>query len=178
MSDSGRCPECGAELPANSPKGLCLACLLKRGLESNTVGFTAEDAPAARWKPPTLEELAGRFPELEILRLIGRGGMGAVYQARQKNLDRVVALKILPPEMGHDAAFAERFTREAQAMAQLNHPHIVTIYEFGERGGWYYFVMEYVDGLNLRGLLDSGHVAPREALAIVPQICEALQYAA
>lgn len=103
--------------------------------------------------------------------------MGAVYLARQKSLDRTVALKILPPELGLDLAFADRFTREAQAMARLSHPYIVTIHEFGRRGPFYFFVMEYVDGLSLRALLDSGHMSPREALAIVPQICEALQYA-
>lgn len=177
MNQSDKCPECGAAIPASGPRGLCPACLLKRGLETNTIGYTAEDAPTARWTPPTIEELATRFPELEITRLIGRGGMGAVYLARQKSLDRIVALKILPPEMGQDPAFAQRFATEAQAMAKLNHPHIVTIYEFGRQAGWYYFVMEYVDGLSLRGLLDSGHVSPKEALAIVPQICDALQYA-
>jgi len=179
MSQTNQCPECGEALPANAPSGLCPACLLKRGLESNTAGYTAEapSTPTARWVPPSVEELATRFPELEIARLIGRGGMGAVYRALQKNLDRVVALKILPPEMGHDPAFAERFAREAQAMARLNHPHIVTIHEFGQRAGLYFFIMEFVDGVSLRGLLDSGHVAPKEALAIVPQICEALQYA-
>jgi serine/threonine protein kinase len=71
------------------------------------------------------------FPQLEILELIGKGGMGAVYKARQKELDRLVALKILPPGIGHDAAFAGRFAREARALAKLNHPGIVTLYEFG-----------------------------------------------
>ena len=158
--------------------GRCPVCLLKRGMEPNTAGYTAEDA--APWTPPTAEELAGVFPELEVVCLLGRGGMGAVYRARQKQLDRVVALKILPPEMAGDAArggFAERFAREAQTLAKLNHPHIVTLYEFGERQGVYFFIMEYVDGMNLRGLLDAGQIAPKEALAIVTQICEALQYA-
>jgi hypothetical protein len=130
------------------------------------------------------------FPQLEILGLIGQGGMGAVYQARQKELDRIVALKILPPGIGRDAAFAERFAREAKALARLNHPGIVTLYEFGHVSGagvppvagetpapLYYFLMEYVGGVNLRQLLNAGRVAPREALAIVPQICDALQYA-
>ena len=103
--------------------------------------------------------------------------MGAVYQARQKELDRIVALKILPPGIGQDAAFAERFTREAKALAKLNHPGIVTLYEFGRADGLFYFLMEYVDGVSLRQLLNAGRVSLREALAIVPQICDALQYA-
>ena len=126
---------------------------------------------------PTLEELVKPFPELEILGFIGQGGMGAVYKARQKALDRVVALKILPPGIGGDPSFAQRFAREAQALAKLNHPGIVTLYEFGQADGLFYFLMEFVDGVNLRHLLEAGRVSPREALAIVPQICDALQYA-
>lgn len=126
---------------------------------------------------PSLEELSGYFPQLEIIGLLGRGGMGAVYKARQKQLDRIVALKILPPGIGEKPTFAERFTREARALAKLHHPNIVTLYEFGEAGGLFYFLMEFVDGLNLRQLLDAGNMGEREALAIVPQICEALQFA-
>ena len=130
-----------------------------------------------RFVPPTVEELGSKFPQLDILKFVGQGGMGAVYKARQKQLERVVALKILPPGIGEDPAFAERFTREAKALAKLNHPGVVTIYEFGCADGLYFFLMEFVDGLNLRQLLDGGRVSPREALAIVPQICDALQYA-
>jgi serine/threonine protein kinase len=126
---------------------------------------------------PTPDELAKPFPQLEILGFIGQGGMGAVYKARQKALDRIVALKILPPGIGKDPAFAERFTREAKALAKLNHPGIVTLYEFGQADGLFYFLMEFVDGVNLRQLLEAGRLSPREALAIVPQICDALQYA-
>jgi len=82
--------------------------------------------------PPTPAELAPLFPELEILELVGQGGMGVVYKARQKRLDRFVALKILLPKVSQDPAFAERFTREARAMAMLSHPHIVAVYDFGE----------------------------------------------
>jgi predicted Ser/Thr protein kinase len=103
--------------------------------------------------------------------------MGAVYKARQPALDRLVALKILPPSSQRDPAFAERFTREAVALGKLNHPNIVMVYDFGQVQGLYYFVMEYVDGLNLRELLRSGHMQPAEALKIVPQICDALQFA-
>jgi len=121
--------------------------------------------------------LAQRFPQLEILELIGAGGMGAVYKARQRALDRVVAVKILPPEVGADPAFAERFAREAQALARLGHQHIVSVYDFGVAGDLYYFIMEYVDGANLRQLIHAGNLNPAEALAIVPQICDALQFA-
>ena len=86
-------------------------------------------------------------------------------------------MKILPPGIGQEPAFAERFTREAQALAQLNHPGIVTLYEFGETEGQFYFLMEFVDGVNLRQLLANSRVSTREALAIVPQICDALQFA-
>ena len=138
---------------------------------------TETGAGRAAFVPPAVEELARNFPQLEIIGLIGKGGMGAVYKARQPKLNRVVALKILPPAISNEPAFARRFTREAQALAQLNHPGIVTLYEFGEANGQFYFLMEFVDGVNLRQLLHAGRVSAREALAIVPQICDALQYA-
>ena len=128
------------------------------------------DDPSRSSKP----ERIGRYRLVEVL---GRGGMGAVYTARQKELDRLVALKILPPEIGRQESFAQRFAREAQAMAKLSHPNIVTIHDFGRRDDFYFFLMEYVDGLSLRHVLDSGGVSTKEALAIVPQICDALQYA-
>jgi serine/threonine protein kinase len=154
---------------------------MKIGLGSEAPsGASAGTAAGAKGKafvPPAPAELAPMFPQLEVMGLIGQGGMGAVYKARQKELDRVVALKILPPDIGQDAAFAERFTREAKALARLDHPGIVTIHDFGRATGLYFFVMEYVDGVNLQQLLHGGRVSAREALAIVPQICDALQYA-
>jgi serine/threonine protein kinase len=135
----------------------------------------APEKPA--FTPPDLEELGRKFPQLDIIALIGHGGMGAVYKARQRELDRIVALKILPPGIGDDTAFAERFAREAKALVRLNHPGIVTIHDFGRVEGLYFFVREFVDGVNLRQLISGGRVSPREALAIVPEICDALQYA-
>src|SRR5205085_9636122 len=96
---------------------------------------------------------------------------------RQPRLNRLVALKILAPEREHDPAFAGRFEKEAQALARLSHPNIVTIHDFGQAGGMYYLLMEFVDGVTLRQLLNTARVSPREALAIVPQICDALQFA-
>ena len=142
-------------------------------LSEESGGSPSEAKPA----PPTPEQIARHFPGFEILECLGRGGMGVVYKARQKSLDRLVALKILAPERERDAAFAQRFAVEAGTLARLNHPGIVTIYDFGQADGLFYFVMEFVDGVSLRQLLRAGRVAPREALAIVPEICDALQYA-
>jgi predicted Ser/Thr protein kinase len=157
--------------------------------------------PTTSWKttftPPDPSELAEFFPQLEILELVGQGGMGAVYKARQVSLDRLVALKILPPEAAADPAFAERFTREARALAKLSHPNIVAVYDSGQTTGRtanpssddadelanhptapiYYFLMEYIDGVNLREAQQAATLSPEQALEIVPQVCEALQYA-
>jgi tRNA A-37 threonylcarbamoyl transferase component Bud32 len=173
MSESHNCPRCDAPLPADAPEGACPKCLLAAGFES---ADGVETAAA-----PDLASVAAQFPELEILSELGRGGMGVVYKARQKNLERFVALKVLPREIvegdGGRVRFEERFTREARALARLSHPNIVGVHEFGEREGVYYFLMEFVDGVNLRQAMRKGNLTPVEALAIVPQICDALQYA-
>jgi len=151
--------------------GLDPADLLRQGAADTM------DGTVRPFIPPTLEELAPLFPQFEILELIGKGGMGAVYKVRQRELDRIVALKILPPAIGREASFSDRFAREAKALAKLNHPGIVTLHEFGQADGLYFILMEFVDGVNLRRLLQNGRIAPRDALAIVPQICDALQFA-
>ena len=168
------CPRCGAKVAADAPEGLCVRCLAKLNLTADSV-LTGAEAP--RSEPPSLEEIAPHFPQLEVLACLGRGGMGVVYKARQKSLDRLVALKILAPEREKDPQFAERFAREAQALAKLSHPHIVTVYDFGQADGLFYLLMEYVDGVNLRQLLRTRRLESKEALAIVPPICDALQYA-
>ena len=167
------CPNCGAAIPANAPQGVCPKCLMAAAAVSTEAGHTGGQRP----EPPSLERLAAAFPQLEVIEFIGQGGMGAVYKARQKQLDRIVALKVLPPGIGGDPAFAERFTREAKALAKLLHPNIVALFEFGQADGIYYLLMEFVDGVSLGQLLRASRVSAREALAIVPQICDALQYA-
>ncbi|MBC8126655.1 MAG: protein kinase [Gloeobacteraceae cyanobacterium ES-bin-144] len=162
------------EKPPHTPlAGLDPADLLRQGVAEDTM----MDAATRPFQPPTLEELGANFPQFEILELIGQGGMGAVYKVRQNDLDRIVALKILPPVIGEQAGFAERFTREAKALAKLNHPGIVTLHEFGQQGGHYFILMEFVDGVNLAQLMAAQRISAREALAIVPQICDALQFA-
>lgn len=181
MDSQKICPECGRHVPDDAPQRLCPDCLMKAVLGTGVVlgpdTATGAERPTAAFVPPSPEEIGQSFPELEILSLLGRGGMGAVYKARQKRLGRIVALKILPPRLQADASFADQFVREAQALAKLHHPHIVTLFEFGETGGLYYFLMELVDGLSLRELIIHRRLSPSEALAIVPQICDALQYA-
>jgi serine/threonine protein kinase len=169
-----KCPQCGRLLLENAPAGLCPNCLMALNLKTETV-FTGDSSTAQPPLPPEL--IAPHFPQLEILEFLGRGGMGVVYKARQKALNRLVALKLLAPERVNDAKFAERFTREAQALAALSHPNIVTIYDFGQAGGFYYLLMEFVDGLNLRQLLRTRKFTPEEALSIVPPLCDALQFA-
>jgi serine/threonine-protein kinase len=139
--------------------------------------FHEGDKPTGVFNPPTVQRLAELLPSLQIIELIGAGGMGAVYKARQEGLDRIVALKILPEEFGHDVKFALRFTREARTLAKLNHPNIVALYEFGNVADTYYFLMEYVEGSTLRDIVRSRELAPQHALAIVPHLCDALQYA-
>ena len=173
MADA-RCPSCGKTLLPGAPLGLCPECLIKSGFHTGT-------APASSggrgFPPPAVDHLRQLFPQLEILELVGQGGMGAVYKARQPGLNRLVALKILPPAISADAGFTDRFTREARLLARLQHPRIVTIHDVGVAGDLHYLLMEYVDGPNLRQVQRTGRLAPEQALRIVPEICEALQFA-
>ncbi|MBK8035907.1 MAG: protein kinase [Verrucomicrobiaceae bacterium] len=137
----------------------------------------ADTLPLQRADLPSLEEIAAAFPDLEILGLIGHGGMSAVFKARQPKLDRVVALKVLPKSLAATPGFAERFNREGRVLARLSHPSIVAVHDFGESGGFAYLVMEFVDGVNLRQAMRAGRFTPDQALKIIPAICDALQFA-
>ncbi len=132
---------------------------------------------AAPWSPPPLADLAAAFPELVVHELIGQGGMAAVYRATQTRLDRVVALKVMRPDLAKEPQFAERFVREARALAALSNQHVLAIHDFGQRAGFCYLVTEFVDGANLRELMQLGRLSPAEVLRLVPQICAALHFA-
>lgn len=187
MNASQTCQKCGTPLTnlpnAGSQTPVCPTCLLGLGLP--------QAAATQDWRPqgqdfgmddsldrvPDVAQLVNYFPNLEIQHLIGYGGMGAVYQARQPHLDRIVALKILSPRLSRNPTFAQRFMREARTLAKLAHPNIVMVFEFGQAGPLHYLILEYVDGVNLRDAMLEGHLTTKEALAIVPQLCDALQYA-
>ena len=132
------------------------------------------------WQPPKPADLQPSFPAYEIRGILGRGGMGAVYQGWQKSLDRLVAIKILPPDLdNNDANFAERFKRVAKAMARFAHPGIVSVFDAGETpDGLLYFIMEYIEGTDVQKMVRTqGPLPPAHALAITAHVCDALAYA-
>lgn len=137
-----------------------------------------EEGAGGDWQPPDLEEAARLFPQWKVLGLLGRGGMGAVYHIHQPDLDREVAVKLLPIEASRDERQVERFRREARTLAKLKHPGIVALHEAGiTPAGHFFFVMEYVDGFPLSKLIADGKVDVPRAIEIVRQVCDALAYA-
>jgi serine/threonine protein kinase len=164
MNTMKKCSTCGTLYAAD----LCPKCM---------AGFAQQPSdPAA--PPEELPLQPGQtFHGLEILELLGKGGMGVVYKARQPALDRLVALKILPRKMALDPDFQGRFIREAKALGALSHPNIVAVHDFGAEGGLFFFAMEFVDGTNLRQILRDRKLTPEQALRIVPQLCDALEFA-
>jgi uncharacterized Tic20 family protein len=143
------------------------------------VGIFAE-AAADRAPPapaPAVAELAAHFPELELLDLIGQGGMGAVYRVRRLADAAMLALKVVRISDEDLEGFAQRFEREAEALTRLDHPHIVAIRGHGRAGPWCWLLMDLVDGANLRQVVATGRLSPAQTLALVPPLCAALQYA-
>lgn len=147
---------------------------------SNFSFMSHSSASAKGWEPLSIEELAAQLPQYQIEALLGRGGMGAVYKGWQTSLDRPVAIKFLPLVMGeHDASYAQRFKNEARAMAKLNHPGIVAVYDFGETAnGLLYFVMEFIEGTDVAKMItQQGRMHSEHAMAITAHVCDALGYA-
>ena len=167
------CETCGAVLDPAAPGGLCRRCLLAHAMQPTEPSVGVERHP-----PPSLEAVQAAFPQLLIIDFVGQGGMGWVFKARQSKLNRLVALKLLPSSLAErDAAFAGRFEREGELLARLHHPNIVAVHDSGSAGEFFYLLMEYVEGVNLRQAMRSSRFTPAQALAIVPHICDALQYA-
>lgn len=173
---SAVCPVCGQPVPGDAPDGMCPVCLMRQVLQgTGTERSRREQRPRER---PSVEAVASAFPQWEMLGLIGHGGMGSVFKVRQLRLNRAAALKVIPASgVEQDPAFGERFAREGELLARLHHPNIVAVHDSGKSGEFYYLLMEYADGVNLRQAMRTNRFTPAQALAVVPKICEALQYA-
>lgn len=163
------CPKCGATVETKGSTATCGAC--GATFVTGEVKTTPDAAPPA---DPLLGTVIGGC---RLIERVGAGGMGVVYKAEQLSLRRTVAIKLLPEDLRQDTQIGDRFQREIAILASLAHPNIVHILDGGiaERGA--YFIMEYVDGVSLRRILSQGGVNPEEALRIIPQLCDALEYA-
>ena len=181
------CSKCGAEIPADAPGGGCPGCLLENGLnllaeevvapqERDDPGSVDEPARAAT-KSERVAQLAGDFGGYELLEEIGRGGQGIVYLARQKSLNRTVALKVISPGQWASRAHLKRFRREAQTAASLDHPNIVSIYDVGERDGSCYFSMKFVEGGQLDEVVSRVPVSIRQAVEMIAKLSRTVHYA-
>jgi len=171
------CTICGVTPSQGSVGDVCVKCMLAAGFRPEQHASTRAVQSPRGFAPPSPNELKEDFPQLEIIELAGVGGMGAVYRAKEKGLDRIVALKILPRESATKPDFAVRFAQEAKALAKLNHKNIVQVYQADKNDRYFFFLMEFVDGINLRQAIQQGKLPPAEAMAIVPQICDALDFA-
>ncbi len=169
------CPECGAPLRRRGARQVCPRCLLAGAVGGGEPPSSKGGGPALA---PAPEAIAGDFPDLEVFRLVGVGGMGAVYEVEQRSLGRRAALKLLRADPANPE-FAERFGREAKALARLDHPNIVRVFDHGERAGWAFILMEFLDGGDLAALLEreGGKLPPPRALQLATALCDALEYA-
>ncbi|HSP42143.1 MAG TPA: serine/threonine-protein kinase, partial [Luteolibacter sp.] len=173
------CGLCGGAFTVPAPRatpskvaGIDPGELLARGLNS------INPPDVETWEPPTPVELSRLLPQYRIESIIGRGGMGAVYKGDQERLARSVAIKLLPSELADDVNFVSRFEREARTIAKLDHPGIIHVHDFGQTSeGHLYFVMEFVDGTDLHQLIHGPGINPTQALEIIGQVCDALQFA-
>ena len=168
------CPQCEQEIAPHAALGLCPRCVLQCAATE-----ILPTHPEAHREPQdhSLQAIGRYFESLEILEPLGEGGMGQVFKARQTNLDRSIALKILSPNLASQTDFRARFAQEARILAKLQHPNIVTLYEAGAAGPMTYLLMEYVDGHNLREELAEKSLSAADALALAIQLCGPLQQA-
>jgi tRNA A-37 threonylcarbamoyl transferase component Bud32 len=185
MKTDSTCATCGTPTAAGMLGGLCPACLRRvafaaPSLDGVTRDGTFPERVFGHCEPPPASEVAALLPDgsYTVDRLIGRGGMGAVYQGMQLRLKRPVAIKLMRQDQGADEGFRLRFQREALLLASLDHPGIVKVIDCGEAGpDLLYIVMELVDGVNLMDVIRSGGVSEKRALDIVEQVCAALRFA-
>src|ERR1700730_14836632 len=169
ITKTGRaCAKCGATVFADAPHGFCSVCLFQTALGS--LDDESDDAPEPK-------RMQMDFGDYELVEEIGRGGQGGVYRARQKSLNRTVALKVIG--LGHWAStpHLKRFRHEAEAAASLEHPQIVPIYEVGERDGSCYFSMKFIEGGQLDEVVKREQMSSRRAAELLVKIAGTVQFA-
>jgi len=170
-STNGHCPTCGSRLAAGAAGGRCAACLLRLALSIDPAEADGGEEPEG------LPEAPGQFGDYELIERIGRGAMGVVFKARQKRLDRLVALKVLDLAGKVPANAAKRFRAEASAAAALRHPGIVTIHDVGVHQGYHYIAMDLVEGTTLAALVARGPVSAERAARLVADVADAVRCA-
>jgi serine/threonine protein kinase/tetratricopeptide (TPR) repeat protein len=166
------CRKCGAAIPPNSPQQSCGACLLESGL-----GLLADEPVAGVADPGRTSPMLMDFGDYELLEQIGRGGQGVVFRARQKSLNRTVALKIIGLGQWATKAHLKRFRLEAEAAARLEHPGIVPIHEVGERDGQCYFSMKFIEGGQLDEVVRRTPMSIRQAAELIAKVARTVHYA-
>ena len=185
------CRKCGAKIFSNAPEGLCTGCVLETalGIPGNASvaagddGGSAENfeasAAAALCSTTTTRaaELLGELGDYELLEEVGRGGQGVVFRARQKSLNRIVALKVIGLGQWATKAHLKRFRLEAEAAARLDHPCIVPIYEVGERDGQCYFSMKFIEGGQLDEVVRRVPISIRKAVELIAKVARTVHYA-
>ena len=181
MAETKNCPDCGAALPADAPAGFCPQCLLAAGATAATL---TGDTPAFATRPDDPDHasriaLQGivHFGDYELLEEIARGGMGVVYKARQRSLNRLVAVKMILAGQFAGKQLVQRFRGEVTAAALLQHPNIVAIHEVGIHEGQHFFSMDYVEGQNLAQLVGNHALPAKKAAHYLKLIAEAIHYA-
>ena len=173
MQKAQTCSECGSPIPENAPAGHCPKCLLALA-ETAVVAEAAEQ----RHSSPGLGNSPGSwFGSYELIEQIGEGGMGVVYKARQRTLNRIVALKMMRSGSLASESEVKRFRSEAQAVARLQHPNVVAIHEVGEQDGQFFFSMDYIEGKNLAEVVRRTPLPAERAARYVKTIAEATHYA-
>src|SRR5262245_23244326 len=178
------CPRCGGEIPADAPEGGCPGCLLESGLrlleeavaEGDDLGHIDKPLRAAA-RSERLVEMLGKLGDYELLEEVGRGGQGVVFRARQKSLNRTVALKVISLGQWASKVHLKRFRREAEAAASLDHPSIVPIYEVDERNGQCYFSMKFVEGGQLDEVVKRDPMPLRQAAQLIATVARTVHYA-
>ena len=187
------CRKCGAKIFSDAPEGLCTGCVLETALEvfPETVAGVADPGRAdklvrdeSKAEPlvkttakAVRSKLLGELGDYELLEEIGRGGQGVVFRARQKSLNRIVALKVIGLGQWATKAHLKRFRLEAEAAASLDHPCIVPIYEVGERDGQCYFSMKFVEGGQLDEVVKHTPISIRQAVELIAKVARTVHYA-